>query len=228
MADVPFWDYSYEDPNTADIISIGSEGPLFARNPWDRVSLGGVTLPGIAEVSAKAKRKHDKKKENGTDGSTPTFHGYDPAQVTINIRVWTADQLQNLVEQLRTLWPAPAKGGKGTPKGVKEPPPFDIYHPKLAMLNITQVVIVEVDALKPGKVPGEQVLSLMCLEFKPPPDKKRNASSTPTRSVENRIAPKEAPKKNKPGETTLQSKSAPSNQNQSTPGNDKNFTGPEG
>jgi len=103
----------------------GFDGPTYASSAWDYVYIGlpmsGTPLtPGIARVRVNKARNFDKKKAAGSDGARVTFHGVDPAQVDIEITIWTPEQLR----QLSLMWPVLfPQAYKGTP------PAFSVQHP---------------------------------------------------------------------------------------------------
>jgi len=82
---VPFWDEAPE--------------------AWDTLSLGGLTLPGVATVSGQAGRKMDTRSRPGADGARVRDRGYEPARLQIQIKTWTKDQLAELEAAIAELHP---------------------------------------------------------------------------------------------------------------------------
>ncbi len=76
-----------------------------APGAWETLSLGGVTLPGLAFVSGRVARKMDTRSRAGADGATVRDRGYEPAQIEIHVKVWTAEQLEQLEQILATIHP---------------------------------------------------------------------------------------------------------------------------
>lgn len=76
-----------------------------APGAWETLSLGGVTLPGLASVSGRVARKMDTRSRAGADGATVRDRGYEPAQIEIHVKVWTAEQLEQLTNVLATIHP---------------------------------------------------------------------------------------------------------------------------
>lgn len=72
---------------------------------WDTLSLGGLTMPGLASISGRVARKMDTRSRAGADGATVRDRGYEPAQLEIHVKVWTREQLAELEEAIRLLHP---------------------------------------------------------------------------------------------------------------------------
>lgn len=76
-----------------------------APGAWDTLSLGGVTVPGLASVSGQVARKMDTRSRAGADGATVRDRGYEPAQLEIHVKVWTAEQLAQLEDLIASIHP---------------------------------------------------------------------------------------------------------------------------
>lgn len=105
----------------------GIDGPTYALSPWDRLYVGIPTsgqpfTPGICKIVAIRRRDKDIKKGAGADGGRVTFHGVAPAEVDIELRIWTPEQLRQLALLWPTLFPQAYKG---------TPPAFSVQHPNL-------------------------------------------------------------------------------------------------
>ena len=74
-------------------------------DPWDQLILAGRPVPGISTVSGRAGRKVDTRSPPGGDGARIRDRGYDPAQLEVEVRVWTLEQLQDLTSLLETIHP---------------------------------------------------------------------------------------------------------------------------
>lgn len=137
--------------------------------PWSVCLLSDLVLPGYAEVEAEPQRAVDKKKASGRNGGTLTFHGVEAGTpVTIRLYMWRPDQWQTWqTRTLPALWPAESKS---------EPEAFDISHPALAGLGIKSVAVVSVSSLRPGRVPGEQMVTIKCAAWAKP--SKKTATKT--------------------------------------------------
>jgi hypothetical protein len=144
-------------------------------SPWNSVNLGGTVLPGICEVSVRQKRRVQQKKAAGADGSTPTFIGLDPAEVSIRVRLWTAEQF-NAFDNLRSvIFPRMNKG---------QPPALDIVHPLTAHYGIASIIVVSLDGPSPGGATGEFSATLSCVEWAAP----KKGAKTVTKTVSAPVA----------------------------------------
>lgn len=121
-----FWDDSAVPVDTRD---------PNRTNPWDHVRIAGIYTPGIAVVSGRNGVSLDKKRSPGTDGATITELGYQPGEVDIAIRMWTADQWAAWADMRQHLIPRPSKG---------KPEPVQVYHPALADAGIKALYIQEI------------------------------------------------------------------------------------
>lgn len=64
---------------------------------WGKISLAGKVLPGVATITGlKRANRFDEKKAKGKSGSKDEFLGVDPAEMTIEIRFWTAEQWETI------------------------------------------------------------------------------------------------------------------------------------
>lgn len=120
-----FWRQPVYQLSDGTYFTPGCDGPTYARNPWDYVYIGLPTTgqpftPGIARVRVTKFRDVDKKKSAGSDGARVTIHGVEPAEVEIELMIWTPEQLRQLNNIWPTLFPAAYKGS---------PPAFQVQHP---------------------------------------------------------------------------------------------------
>ncbi len=145
--DVPFW-----DPG-APVESFASP------SAWDVLVIGNETLPGVAIVTGGRRQKLDRKDSPGTDSSTITQLGREPAQIEVRLVMWTPEQLAQWVRIAKVLHPP---FGKGMGK------PYDVYHPGLAALSIWSLILVDIGVTAPGGQPGVYESRLRFIEFAPP------------------------------------------------------------
>lgn len=127
---------------------------------WDHLVLigpsGRATTPGVATVEVDTGIAEDIQEVDGQDGTTTTFLGYRPAEVTVNITVWTAEQynkLRAIIELYRSA--------RGVP-----PKPVDAIHPELEIHDIRQVYIFGVSSKATTAKTG-YVLTLKMREWWP-------------------------------------------------------------
>lgn len=96
MTRTPFWvddgDATANDPANRD-----------RRGVWDKLILDGRTMPGVAKVDVEQARKVDDKGSPGRNGARLVDKGAEAAKVTIELRVWTPAQLDELTTALPSL-----------------------------------------------------------------------------------------------------------------------------
>ena len=151
--------------STALGLDLTSKGvPFWGDDPgtWDSVEIAGVELPGLAEVDGDVEMRVDLKETPGAKGAKHTLLGWKPSQVTITLRIWTAEQLALWVSIAKQLRPLVAKGGTNQPK------PVDIYHPNLEIFGIYQVTITKIGFLRPegSAAQGVRTVTMQGLEFR--------------------------------------------------------------
>lgn len=126
--------------------------------------LGAVTLPGIIKVDADRSNKFDVKSAPGVSGATITWQGYEPAKVTITIKMWLEEHLEGCAKLLKLIEP---KASKGLPSAWK------VFHPALQLRNIQEVLVESIKGPNPSDKPGVWEIELSAIEwrkeFKAPP-----------------------------------------------------------
>lgn len=143
--------------------------PWVDDNPdaWDTLTIGGVTLPGLCKVTCSKGRKIDVKDGPGTDGSYNTDQGYQGAKISIDWKIWTADQWHARRKGLALVDPAPTKSDAKA---------LTVGHPIFSDRNIQAIQITNVAG--PDDEDGARVYKITAIEFRPPA--KKAATSTPT------------------------------------------------
>jgi hypothetical protein len=104
---------------------------LESNDPWDRMTILGVDVPGIVQVSGAIARKLDVKKAAGSDGAKVAHLGAEPARFEITVMLWTASQLE--------VWDTIAWGLRNANQG-GVPAAVDVSHPALSMSGITKAI----------------------------------------------------------------------------------------
>lgn len=164
-APVPFWDVY--PPTLGDSKDGDGSTSNSSFVPWDVCALGGWALPGIARVQVKSRKRFDVKKSKGVGGATLTFTGYDPSDVTIELRVWTPAHLNTL----NSLIPQIVKqklGGIGGAAAIASRLAVDINHPATTLVGIHSVVVEGLSSLEPSEQRGVMKMQIHCLEYIPP------------------------------------------------------------
>lgn len=138
---------------------------------WEIVYLAGEKWPGVAEVSgAGCSRKIDVQKEKGTDGANLKDEGYDPARISITLKVTTDAEWTRLQELIPLIHPR-KKGGPRTP--------VEIYYPSLALLGITQIYIDKIPIpAKPSADDGILFVEMSAIEWFPSPQPVKKGAGT--------------------------------------------------
>lgn len=107
--------------------------PLDTPEAYDVIILGGLTSPGIVEVTGAAREAEwDEPKAKGSSGAEPTYNGQKLSGITCKFKFWEASQLDEW-RRFRTILEKPTDA--------KEPRPLDIIHPLVNDLGITSVVV---------------------------------------------------------------------------------------
>lgn len=132
---------------------------ILPGSDWDRITIAGITLKALVMIEGDKHTKIDVQQIPGSDGANLTSLGASPAPITIRLRFFTPDALQEWSDTLSLLQATP---GRPTPNAV------DIYHPALAINGIKALYLQSVGV---GKIvgPGGPVeVSTRWVEFLPP------------------------------------------------------------
>lgn len=178
-----------------------NSGPLYLDG-WDLGVIGNYKIPGKSRITGgKIRRKKDQKNKAGADGANKTYHGIDPGEFTLEIEVWTDEQLKNLVQVvLPGILPKPWEKPPNPPPGQQAsswPPPLPLLHPDLCGLAST----VPMSMVVLGGTPFKRNINVvsMTLEldhFMPAPATKTSQVGTPQRKVPNKRAEADAAAQN--------------------------------
>jgi len=180
-----------------------NSGPLYLDG-WDLGIIGNHKIPGKSRVTGgKVKLKKDPKSKAGADGANKTYHGIDPQEFTLEIEVWTDEQLKNLVQVvLADILPKPWAKPANPPPGqtaASWPPPLPLLHPDLCGLSSTMPMAVVILGGTPFKHNGNMVSMTLELDhFLPAPASKPSQAGTPLRKVPNKRAEADAAANNPP------------------------------
>lgn len=153
-----FWDpYGRPEDYSANRIS-----------PWNVVLLNGMSLPGVATVSAPQRhQKIDLRQIPGADGTAASNLGTEPAVVNVRLELWTPEHLG----AWKNIWVPLLEPRAGSPS----PGAFPIYHPALAIHRINTVYLKSVGLIQPGRAFGVFEVTLQLWEWKPVVGKGSNA-----------------------------------------------------
>lgn len=140
----------------------------------DLIILGGAASPGVCKINGAAREvAWEVKMGEGESGETATRKGEPLSKFTIEFSLWVDDQRDHIAE-----WENFAKMFVVT--RLEKPKALDIYHPDLARLGITSVVVPKEGCLKhDGK--GGATVEVEFLEYRPPKPKKAGGAAGSTR-----------------------------------------------
>lgn len=153
---------------------------LALGSAWDVCFLAAQRVPGLVKVTCSTQRKVDAANGPGLDSAQLRFQGLDPADVGIEIVVWTDEQLTDLDLLLATV----------APKKTKKPPQaFLIAHPVTDAAGVTAVIVEKIDWPKDGPAPQSKVVTLGCKQWLKP---KQSPLGVPTLNAPT-VAPVQPP-----------------------------------
>lgn len=169
----------------------GFVGQTYAANQWDYIQLPQSNsdliperTPGICTVNCDKEIKVDHKKAAGQDGERVTYHGLKPANIDIQILIWTPDQFRVLQNIWQTYMPLANKSTKASSKTPSSPGPLDIVHPLLQFHGVKSIIILGGNGPAPGPVPRSRIFNIRAQEFYPLQTNKVQ-TKTPQSSVAN-------------------------------------------
>jgi hypothetical protein len=139
-----FWAKPVLKDSTGKLYCPGFEGATYLQNEYDFLVFGtksdasgygpqgfSSTTPGKATIKITKFRDVDKKKQAGSDGARITVHGVEPAEVDIELLIWTPEQLK----ALNALWPIIF------PRAYKDQvDAFDVSHPILQLHDVKSLI----------------------------------------------------------------------------------------
>lgn len=116
-------------------IQRADEDPINNGALWDRVKIGGLVMPGRAEISGSIKQKMKLNDAAGQNGSTGTFMGWQATEFDIQLTMWRPEHLHTFRQLILGRIRPPEHKGK--------PEVHDISHPLLDLFGIRRVYITE-------------------------------------------------------------------------------------
>ena len=180
----PFWDNSIGGIATTSgklaisynaVTGPGTDGPDFIDNEWDTLHLAGLRIPGLCKVVITEKRRRiQNKKENGSDGATPTFRGIEPAKGTIEVMLWTDGQYQAWQFVRPAIFPLPNKD-------INNLSAVQIAHPVCKDAGVSSVIIEDLPSLDDTGVHGCKKVTMKWVGYLP--GKKKSQTKTVTGAV---------------------------------------------
>lgn len=143
-------------------------GDTIEESAWNFCWLGEDLLPGIVEVTCPKTRSVDVKKQKGTDGAELEDTGYEPAKVTIKLKITDAEQWEAWLAVLPKIDPQ-------KPGGLRQP--LAILHPEPNSMGVTTVYVTTISGDPPTARSGKTI-TIECLQWFPAP-KATKTSKTP-------------------------------------------------
>lgn len=164
----------------------GASGPVTPTSPWDQVRIGGKVIPchHARITAAGVSVKEDPKGGLGQSGARPTFHGFHPEPLSIEVFFSTLEQVTAFASFVHEYKPA-------TPYPVESP---QIDHLRK---HLNKITIKRFGALLENAAPYRWKCTISCKHWLPPAAaSKRTATTTPTRAVKSLTAQAAAAKAN--------------------------------
>jgi len=150
--------------------------PLVDPISWMSITVSGFTI-GPADASGYVQLRNagrpyrwQSKDASGQDGATQTYRGKSPTPFEILFVLWTDFHFFN--------WQALADASFIYDAGKTTVDPVDVYHPALAMVGISQMVVLDCGAPEQQGTELKWVATVKCREFFPAIA--TNATQTPT------------------------------------------------
>lgn len=126
---------------------------------WDGATWAGREVPGLVRVSVSTERKIDVANGPGLDGAQLRFQGMSPAEISVEVVLWTVKHDTDMKALAELV----------APKKSKKPPlPYPFIHPALQRANILAIVAEKVDWYGEGPVPQSRSVKFACKEWVKP------------------------------------------------------------
>ena len=172
----PFWDPGGFKPSIDSGSDPNWEAPVSAWSQWDTAEIGTMDgrlrVPGLVRVTSRQKHRNQLKKPPGASGARGTLLGFEPAEVDMQVSMWTTAQLAqwellvgSIIRQLRTSLLGPAiPGDDASPR---KQAAFDVFHPGLALHGIRALYFDTFVLPHPTNTPQVFEASIRWVEFSP-------------------------------------------------------------
>lgn len=105
---------------------------------WDKLVLGGNTLPGICRLSINLSNRWDIAKSKNMNQAYTTFAGREPCTLTAELLFTTQDEIELWVDSMQRL------GLRYSAS--RTPSPLSIFHPQATIFGVKHVVVTNVSS----------------------------------------------------------------------------------
>jgi hypothetical protein len=159
---LPFWDKDEVGRRSQNAVTTfwnqDFPDPREPAGAWDRLLINDFLCPGVATVEAEPHRRVDRKLPKQSNHEKVTVTGYTPSDITITIKVWTAEQFRILQEHfLDRIWAGPSKGTN---------PAVTVVHHQLALVKCNPMMLItSISTLRDGPEQGTKVLAIKGIEY---------------------------------------------------------------
>jgi hypothetical protein len=165
---LPFWDSQARDGGVQGfgglicfLPDVSVQPLLGSRWAWDVIYLDDLRVPGLVKVDFKRRHRVDIRRANGVDGQSVTSLGYNGANITVRVRLWTPQQWIDFQRfTIPSVQPRPGKV-KVRPKSVA------VDYPSLAAWGCHQLFVIDVDGPRECEVHGARDIILSCSDTSP-------------------------------------------------------------
>ena len=151
--------------------------PFWGDEPkaYDSMFIASQLVPGLVRVTGKGyEQKIDRKTIPGHKGEKLTQIGQGPAEIDIDVALWTAKHLRdmqgivNIIQKALTDPDPDPNDVPGYKKHTKKgPPPLEVYHPMLAFFNVTKLTFLRMSLPEDGDGDGVWHIKLTAIQYVP-------------------------------------------------------------
>lgn len=138
-------------------------------NPYDKVYLGGLEVPGISDLKTSIVNSIDIQKSKGKSGSKIKYNGTELANITVTATIWMPGHITKYQQLLGLIQPGAAKKGL-------QPNIVPIQHPLAAALGILKVIVKEISSLEISDN-GTAKFTIHLIQYEPPKNTKQGSKS---------------------------------------------------
>lgn len=166
--------------------------PIEFYDDWTFIKIANTTSPGVIAIDGirgfERETAWDKKKGKGVKGATLTLTQYPPAEGSIEFLLWEATHFKEWVEFRKLLkYSTDKASGNATAADA-----FDIYHPALADVGISQVVTHKISPIY-HRGRGLYTITVDLIEWTPPPPVSVIGTTASSKPIDKNSSPGKQP-----------------------------------